>query len=564
MASEAANRSTGKGSLAARLAAAVLNLLLAVAALWLGMSIPSYFRSVSVLVLEAAATGTPTLLEQAAGELRSGRPSMATTLLQAVPPEARDLSGQEAVQEAARTLSERHPAYRWSGGPAPFYEQFLETAAYLREDETAVIPTLLPAENRSRLLAFLRQSPNQNVQTILETRKLGGWQRFYPVFSTSGHPLEATILATALLEQASAIPPPIKGAIMEAAVDSPAGEPSINELEAVYIAILTIGRHADWLQMKTLVGRMETVQQLLFCARVLQERPDRLPLLLAAMTNAGEPQQLVDYLNRHGDRGWEGVEVAAGLGRGALAALLAFDKPVYRPPALWKALPGLLQDSQQAFKGFAERTPGLAILARVLAFGMCGIFLVGILRIGILGLHPGGGHERRVLLNLDSMVGAALVTMLVWIIIEPGLMDFRPNEQGTLEIRLAQVVPETTLATTPSPMIDQVTILVLLLFFIGQLLVFVFGLLKIAEVRRQEVSPEVKLKLLDNEENLFDLGLYVGLGGTVGSLILVVLNIVDASLMAAYASTLFGIIFVALLKIGFLRPFRRQLILHKN
>ena len=66
---------------------------------------------------------------------------------------------------------------------------------------------------------------------------------------------------------------------------------------------------------------------------------------------------------------------------------------------------------------------------------------------------------------------------------------------------------------------------------------------------------------MDNEENLFDLGLYVGLGGTVLSLILVVLNIVDASLMAAYASTLFGIIFVAILKVGFVRPSRRKLIL---
>ena len=50
----------------------------------------------------------------------------------------------------------------------------------------------------------------------------------------------------------------------------------------------------------------------------------------------------------------------------------------------------------------------------------------------------------------------------------------------------------------------------------------------------------------------------------MASLTLVVLNIVDASLMAAYASTLFGIIFVAILKIGFLRPFRRRLILGQN
>ena len=155
--------------------------------------------------------------------------------------------------------------------------------------------------------------------------------------------------------------------------------------------------------------------------------------------------------------------------------------------------------------------------------------------------------------------------ILVWVLIEPGLLDFRPNEDGTLQIRLAEILPETptSLTEAASSMIDQVTILTLVLFFILQLLVFIFCLIKISEVRRQQAHPELKLRLLDNEENLFDLGLYVGLGGTVGSLILVVLNVVDASLMAAYASTLFGIIFVAILKVGFLRPYRRKLILQR-
>ena len=63
------------------------------------------------------------------------------------------------------------------------------------------------------------------------------------------------------------------------------------------------------------------------------------------------------------------------------------------------------------------------------------------------------------------------------------------------------------------------------------------------------------MRLLENEDQLFDFGLYVGLGGTVLSLILVAVGIVEASLMAAYASTLFGIIFVALLKVLHLRPY---------
>jgi len=53
----------------------------------------------------------------------------------------------------------------------------------------------------------------------------------------------------------------------------------------------------------------------------------------------------------------------------------------------------------------------------------------------------------------------------------------------------------------------------------------------------------------------------VGLSGTVASLVMLSLNIVQASLVAAYASTLFGIIVTALLKIVHIRAYRRTLIL---
>ena len=67
--------------------------------------------------------------------------------------------------------------------------------------------------------------------------------------------------------------------------------------------------------------------------------------------------------------------------------------------------------------------------------------------------------------------------------------------------------------------------------------------------------------MLENEENLFDLGLYIGLAGTVFSLILLTVGIVTASLMAAYASTLFGILFTALIKIMHVRRYKRTLLI---
>jgi hypothetical protein len=101
----------------------------------------------------------------------------------------------------------------------------------------------------------------------------------------------------------------------------------------------------------------------------------------------------------------------------------------------------------------------------------------------------------------------------------------------------------------------------LLLFFVLQGLIYVACLFKLAEIRRQRVAPRIKLRLLENEEHLFDAGLYLGFVGTIVSLILVSLNIIQFSLMAAYSSTSFGIIFVSFFKIFHLRPARRKMLL---
>jgi hypothetical protein len=52
--------------------------------------------------------------------------------------------------------------------------------------------------------------------------------------------------------------------------------------------------------------------------------------------------------------------------------------------------------------------------------------------------------------------------------------------------------------------------------------------------------------------------------GTIISLILVSLNIITFSLMAAYSSTSFGIIFVSFFKIFHLRTLRRRLLLESE
>jgi hypothetical protein len=90
---------------------------------------------------------------------------------------------------------------------------------------------------------------------------------------------------------------------------------------------------------------------------------------------------------------------------------------------------------------------------------------------------------------------------------------------------------------------------------------YIVCLLKIREISRQPVSPMVKLRLMENEENLFDGGLYIGIGGTATALVFQVLGLIQSNLLAAYSSNLFGIVCVALIKIRHVRPYKRILIL---
>ena len=111
---------------------------------------------------------------------------------------------------------------------------------------------------------------------------------------------------------------------------------------------------------------------------------------------------------------------------------------------------------------------------------------------------------------------------------------------------------------------NPMSLLTLLLFFVLQALLYAACLVKLAEIRRQRVLPRVKLRLLENEDHLFDAGLYLGFVGTIISLILVSLGVIKPSLMAAYSSTSFGIIFVSIFKIFHLRPLRRRLLMESE
>ncbi|HEY6167613.1 MAG TPA: hypothetical protein VI454_06210, partial [Verrucomicrobiae bacterium] len=109
--------------------------------------------------------------------------------------------------------------------------------------------------------------------------------------------------------------------------------------------------------------------------------------------------------------------------------------------------------------------------------------------------------------------------------------------------------------------LDTSTILSVAVFAALQVIVYTVCLMKIREIDHQRCGPQLKLKLMENEENLFDGGLYVGIAGTALALVLQVLGFIEANLLAAYSSNLFGILCVAFVKIRHVRAFKKKLIL---
>jgi hypothetical protein len=161
-----------------------------------------------------------------------------------------------------------------------------------------------------------------------------------------------------------------------------------------------------------------------------------------------------------------------------------------------------------------------------------------------------------------EMLFALGFLLVVLLLSEPFLAQESQRVEFPFRLRLpmvGSVVPAGTRGVNHAIM--NLSLLTLMLFFVLQALLYMASLVKLAEIRRQNLPSRIKLRLLENEDHLFDAGLYLGFAGTIISLILVSLGVIQPSLMAAYSSTSFGIIFVSVFKIFHLRAVRRKLLL---
>lgn len=531
-----------------------LGWLLACGLVLLGLSVPAHFRALSPVVIVEAGKESLQVEELAADYLVAGQRGPLDLMLAAEVEIPLSPAEQARLEDLlAQTQLDL------TGGPAPYFEQFLATLPPGTE-AASLVELLLPRAHRAELLRFLSQSQNAAVRNLLQTRELSDYRQFLPVFTPSGVPLDTAILLTALLEQSGRLTPPLarelRSLVNRALLSDQA---ALAELERTYLSVLMLGKRLNWTQLTELVFLVEDAAELEALAVLSRESGERWPLYYTATLLAGDPEGVASYRQRFGSDADRVLSFAAEKGRGAVQRVLTTEQRLYTPPRWLAALPEGWFFARGFFDTLAANAPPWALALK-------GAFFVGAMLILVSGwpahwTRPGSAWVRSI--GAGQLTLAVLLAMLGWWSLEPQFFEDLGQEPGRVTLNLANLLPLDN-AGRPTPtafMMDQANLIAFLLFLVLQAIVFVLSLRRLQQIRALKVTATTKIGLLDNEEVLFDLGLYVGLAGTVASLVLVVLNLISASLMTAYASTLFGIVFVAILKVIFLRPYRGQLVL---
>jgi hypothetical protein len=365
--------------------------------------------------------------------------------------------------------------------------------------------------------------------------------------------LDALILLSAALYQSEHLSPSLQRelrGLAEAAV----AQKELGDLEPFYLDLLALGRRLDWVQLSELLRRTESTKTVDEYAHLARVAPDQVPLIYAAALFTDSADQVAAYLIQYGKAGAEDLRVALGDGQGAVRQLLLRQVPVNRQAGPALSVAGAL------VLAHPEVMLGLKYLGYLLGlfFLLRGLDASSLVPEGAGRSSRGGAQVRAAL--LATLLAAMLVAAT-----EPFLLHAAPVSEYQFRLRLPVLLASSS-PTTPPPLsslttMDTSTLISIGVFLLLQIVIYRICLSKIRDIDGQDITPLLKLRLMENEENLFDSGLYVGMIGTAAALVLQVVGVIQPNLLAAYSSNLFGIICVALVKIRHVRAYKRGLIL---
>ncbi len=531
-----------------------------------GLLVPAHLRAVDAAVIDQAGVDTRSVVEAGTSLLRLEKLGPARMLLQIA--QAENVAGHEKLGMAVTNFALAHASLEVLGGADPVLENLLSTGGLgLPSTNLPIIGLIQRQDYREKILDYLSLSRRPNVREVLQIRQLTHTVLFPPADSSSGRVFDAVIVLAGLLLQGDHFTPSLQDEILKLALQ--AVQAGISEpVERALLDLMSLGMRLNWAELTLFVHPIEDVETLGQLALLAREHEDHMAVLFAAVHWSGQPGAVVSYLREFHQTGVQDLQYSLGCGLGGFKELLSLQARVYYP-VLRQHVVELNPFSTYfyAVLGWCRITLWAALILKYL-FLLAGGFLlarayqhakpaVSVLEqpLQVPGLDP-----------VRQVLAALLFLLVISFLNEPFLAQESQQAEYPLQFALPAagdvVLPGTTQA--PDSIMNQVALLSLLLFFVLQALLYVACLVKLAEIRRQAVEPRIKLRLLENEDHLFDAGLYLGFVGTIIALILMSIGIVKPSLMAGYSSTSFGIIFVSILKIFHVRPLRRKLILESE
>ena len=419
---------------------------------------------------------------------------------------------------------------------------------------TPVLTFMVTQRARDNLRKYLEVSRLPGVQTLLKTADLTGTRRFVPAHRPGGQPLEAVILLTTYLWQTEHLAPSLQREVRDLAeVAVTTGQ--LGQLEDFYLDILTLGKRLNWVQLSELLRTATSTSTVAQFAHLTRVAPEHLSVIYTAALMAKSSDGVARYLITHGKPGVEYLRQAIAFNEGAVEQLVLRQVPVINRTGL----------EYEFGASFALRQPELALIAKYAAFlgGLFLLFRSVDLRMfsGIESAMPGAFPR------MGSSVLAVILTFIFFMFSEPFLLKAAASTDYQVKLFipvLGQTVGAPLTHISPTTTMETKTLLSISVFALLQVGMYIICLLRISDVARQAMPAAVKLRLMDNEDNLFDGGLYIGIAGTATALVLQVMGVIDANLLAAYSSNLFGIVCVALVKIRHVRPYKRRLILESQ
>ena len=525
---------------------ALLQLLAGIAACTLAAWIPTRFYGLEERILLSAGQGTPALTECAASLLNSEHLGAGLRLAQLA--QTLSLSESGNVLRSGRTILSSRRDLSYLGTRDARLELILATSGIAFETTPVspppILTLLLREPVRIRLYESLRANPSPGVQALLESLALPPLPPLLPARQPGGQPLEAAILLTAHLLDTGAFSPTLAGEI-KAATQASLEEHSLRTLQPALLAMISLSRRYEYDSLLQLLQTIQSLPTLNWIAEQVRSPSEPADLFLAASLWAG-PADRLTKLPTPPQSPWKNLSAALGAGKGSVELLLQRQLPVIRLRSPFAAYGSSL---------FLRWEKPLQLLRSFLLLGGAWLLVESAWRlIPVLSLVGSGPWN-----PFPRLVQTLLLALFLGSVMEPSFLHPRPLPRYRLS--LADPSSSTKIQPRSKTAMDLTNLITLAVFLGLQILVYRICVRRIRQIEEGPGDTNLKLKLLENEDNLFDAGLYVGIGGTATALVLQVIGIIQPSLLAAYSSNLFGISCVALVKIFHVRSLKQRLLL---